>query len=223
MRRFLLVALLGLAFAACNQDQEHRSTVTPTPAVTSTPTLPPLTLSIPPQPAQSAIDFAAYYKLDDQPVAPAAPQYSLPLDQGGTLENLMQGIWQHPSHSPHNRFSTVVVLASANALANPTTPASAVDDRRPLVAPSTVPAGLRPLADAGGSQVPSAPTRPPARRGWSAYADDSGRSEFPLEPPSFAPRWWAAAPPAIVGDVTVARPAKRPSYAVPEAWEVASR
>jgi hypothetical protein len=103
---------------------------------------------------------------------------SPPLDQGGTLENLMQGIWQHRSHSPHNRFSTVVVLASSCGLANPTTPASAVGDRRPLVAPSTVPSGLCPLADAGGSQVPPAPTRPPARRGWSAYADDGGRSEF---------------------------------------------
>ena len=160
---------------------------------------------------------------DGPHIASSSRASSPPLDQGGTLENLMQGIWQLGSHSPHNRFSTVVVLASANALANPTTPASAVDDRRPLVAPSTVPAGLRPLAGAGGSQVPSAPTRPPARRGWSAYADDSGRSEFPLEPPSFAPRWWAAAPPLLSGDVTVAGPAKRPSYAVSEAWEVASR
>jgi hypothetical protein len=153
-------------------------------------------------------------------IASSSRASSPPLDQGGRLENLMQGIWQQRGHSPHNRVSTVVGLAQAYAFANPTTPASAVDDRRPLVAPSTVPAGLRPLADAGGSQVPAAPTRPPARRGWSAYADDSGRSEFPLEPPSFAPRWWAAAPPAIVGDVTVAGPAKRRPYAVSEAWEV---
>ncbi len=154
-------------------------------------------------------------------IASSSRASSPPLDQGGRLENLMQGIWQQRGHSPHNRFSTVVGLAQAFALANPTTPASAVDDRRPLVLPSTVPAGLRPTADAGGSQVPSAPTRPPARRGWSAYADDSGRSEFPLEPPSFAPGGWAAAPPLlIVGDQMVAVPAKRPSYAVPEAWEV---
>ncbi len=156
-------------------------------------------------------------------IASSSRASSPQLDQGGTLENLMQGIWQQRGHSPHNRFSTVVVLASASVLANPTTPASAVDDKRPLVLPSTVPAGLRPLADAGGSQVPAAPTRPHARRGWSAYADDSGRSEFPLEPPSFAPRWWVATPPAIVSDRQVAGPAQRPSYAVSEAWEVAVR
>ena len=145
---------------------------------------------------------------------------SPPLDQGGRVENLMQGIWQQRSHSPHNRFSTVVGLASSSVLANPTTPAAAVVDP---FGPPTVPSGLRPSADAGVSQVPTAPTRPLARRGWSAYADDSGRSEFPLEPPSFAPRWWAAAPPPIVGDQQVAGPAKRPSYAVLEAWEVASK
>jgi hypothetical protein len=129
--------------------------------------------------------------------APSGPQASSPrasspqLEQGGTLENLMQGIWQHHSHSPHNRLSTVVVLALPNGFANPTTPAPAIDDRRPPVAPSTVPSGLCPSADAWGSQVPATPTRPIAGRGWSAYADDSGRSAFPLEPPSSAPRRWS--------------------------------
>lgn len=79
-------------------------------------------------------------------IASSSRALSPPLDQGGTLENLMQGIWQQRGHSPHNRFSTVVVLASASALANPTTPASAVVDP---FGPPTVPAGLRPLADAG--------------------------------------------------------------------------
>jgi hypothetical protein len=122
----------------------------------------------------------------------SSPRASSPrLEQGGTLENLMQGIWQHRSHSPHNRFSTVVVLALPNGFANPTTPAPAVDDRRPMVTPSTVPSGHCPSADAWGSQVPATPTRPVAERGWSAYADDSGRSAFPLEPPSFAPHRWS--------------------------------
>ena len=167
---------------------------------------------------------AGFHKPTVRPVRPhiasSSRALSPPLDQGGRLENLMQGIWQQRGHSPHNRFSTVVVLASANVLANPTTPAAAVVDP---FGPPTVPSGLRPSADAGVSQVPTAPTRPLARRGWSAYADDSGRSEFPLEPPSFAPRWWAAAPPSIVGDLLVAGPAKRPSYALSEAWEVAVR
>jgi hypothetical protein len=167
---------------------------------------------------------AGFHKPTVRPVRPhiasSSRALSPPLDQGGRLENLMQGIWQQRGHSPHNRFSTVVVLASANVLANPTTPAAAVVDP---FGPPTVPSGLRPSADAGVSQVPTAPTRPLARRGWSAYADDSGRSDFPLEPPSFAPRWWAAAPPPIVGDQQVAGPAKRPSYAVSEAWEVAVR
>ena len=153
-------------------------------------------------------------------IASSSRALSPPLDQGGRVENLMQGIWPQRGHSPHNRLSTVVGLASASCLADPTTPAAAVVD--PIGSP-TVPSGLRPSADAGVSQVPTAPTRPLARRGWSAHADDSGRSEFPLEPPSFAPGGWAAAPPLVFGDHRVAGPVKRPSYAISEAWEVAAR
>ncbi len=68
-------------------------------------------------------------------------------------------------------------LAPPSGSANPTTPASAVLRTVPSV----------PSADAAGSHVPAAPTHPLARRRWSAYADDSGRSAFPLGPPSFAP------------------------------------
>ncbi|MGA2284637.1 MAG: DUF3160 domain-containing protein [Dehalococcoidia bacterium] len=73
MRRLLFLATLAVALAACGGSSR--------PKAPPTPTLPPLTLSIPPDAAQaSSADFAAYYKLDSQPVVPAAPQYSLPLD-----------------------------------------------------------------------------------------------------------------------------------------------
>jgi hypothetical protein len=42
--------------------------------------------------------------------------------QGGRLELLMQGIWPPSVHSPHNRRSTVVGLASPSGSAHPTTP-----------------------------------------------------------------------------------------------------
>lgn len=128
----------------------------------------------------------------------SSPRASSPrLDQGGSVKTLIRGFcFRTPDPSRlaftlHSGFDRRR-LAPPTGSANPTTPASAVGDRSPLFAPPTVPAGLRPLADAGVSHVPSAPTRPAARRWWSAYADDSGRSAFPLEPPSFAPEWWPA-------------------------------
>lgn len=82
-------------------------------------------------------------------------------------------------------------LATSLAFANPTTPASAV-----TCVP--VPSPYSGSADAGGSHVPLAPTRAPTSRWWSASADDDGgRSEFPLEPPSFATLWWAVSRPLI--------------------------
>lgn len=120
------------------------------------------------------------------------------LEQGGRLEILMQGICFEASclspFTPQSAFDCRR-LASTAGLANPTTPASAVLRTVPSV----------PSADAAGSHVPAAPTLPLARRRWSAYADDSGRSAFPLEPPSFAPEGVAAERPAISGnDATVA-------------------
>ena len=107
-------------------------------------------------------------------------------------------------------------FASSVAFANPTTPASAVADLRPSVSPAAVPSpAVAGSADAGGSHVPAAPTRAPARRWWSAYTDDDGgRSEFPLEPPSFAPLWWAVSRPLVVlNDSTAALPSLRVSQA----------
>ena len=78
--RFLLLVALALALSACTgSDQES-----PTP----TAQWPPLALSIPLDGSgASKVDFAAYYKLDSQPIAAAAPQYSLPLDLT-TIANL---------------------------------------------------------------------------------------------------------------------------------------
>jgi hypothetical protein len=82
-------------------------------------------------------------------------------------------------------------LASSNAFANPTTPASAVAS---ATVPSPPASGS---ADAGGSHETRSPTRAPTSRVWSASADDDGgRSEFPLEPPSFAAQWWAVKRPS---------------------------
>jgi len=108
-------------------------------------------------------------------------------------------------------------FTQSGAFANPTTPASAAADLRPLVAPASVPSpAVAGSADAGGSHVPPAPTRAPARRWWSAYTDDDGgRSEFPLEPPSFATLWWAVARPfTLLNDPTVALPLFRASQAL---------
>jgi len=53
----------------------------------------------------------------------ASPRASSPrLAQGGRVELLMQGICPLCVHSPHNRRSTVVGLASSGDSAHPTTP-----------------------------------------------------------------------------------------------------
>jgi hypothetical protein len=139
----------------------------------------------------------------------SSPQASSPrLEQGGRLETLIQGICFHAScifaFTLQSSFDCRR-LASTESLANPTTPASAVLRTVPSV----------PSADAAGSHVPAAPTHPLARRRWSAYADDSGRSAFPLEPPSFAPEGVAATRPTISRkDATVAFRSIRLSQAV---------
>jgi hypothetical protein len=118
----------------------------------------------------------------------SSPRASSPrLEQGGRLETLIQRT-SYPTVciedcSPQSGFDRRR-LAPPNGSANPTTPASAGHRR---LATRPVPSGLSPSADAAGSHVPAAPTHPLARRRWSAYADDGGRSAFPLEPPSFAP------------------------------------
>jgi hypothetical protein len=122
-------------------------------------------------------------------------------DQGGSLKALMQAdfvseivAWVIDLQSRFDRRR----LAQSEAFANPTTPASAVADfLRYRGSPAPVPSPLCGSADAGGSHVTSSPTRSPTSRWWSAYADDGGRSEFPLEPPSFASWGMAAARPLI--------------------------
>lgn len=102
-------------------------------------------------------------------------------------------------------------FAASYAFANPTTPASAV-------ANAPVPSPLCGSADAGGSHETSSPTRSPASRWWSAYTDDGVRSEFPLEPPSFAYLWWAVErPPIDWKDSTVALPLFRVSQSLSRA------
>ena len=110
-------------------------------------------------------------------------------------------------------------FTSSDAFANPTTPASAVADFRPSVSPAPVPSPpARGSADAGGLHVTLSPTRAPASRWWSVYTDDGGRSEFPLEPPSFASLWWAVARPSIDWkDLTVALPFNHVSQALSRA------
>ena len=113
-------------------------------------------------------------------------------------------------------------FTQSDAFANPTTPASAAADLRPSVSPASVPSPpAGGSADAGGSHVPLAPTRSPSSRWWSAYTDDDGgRSEFPLEPPSFASLWMAVARPSTNRkDSTVALPLFR----VPQALSRAGR
>ena len=131
------------------------------------------------------------------PIA-SSPRASSPrLEQGGSLETLIRGIcFQASCLSPFTPQSSFDCRRAAppRGSANPTTPAPAGHRR---FATRPVPSGLRPSADAAGSHVPAAPTHPLARRRWSAYADDSGRSAFPLGPPSFAPQGVAAERPAI--------------------------
>jgi Protein of unknown function (DUF3160) len=80
MIRFLFLAIVALALAACTGKDQ--------PKATPTPTLPPLTISIPAAGSETSNGhFATGYELDSQPVIPAAPQYSLPLDLT-TIANL---------------------------------------------------------------------------------------------------------------------------------------
>ncbi len=110
------------------------------------------------------------------------------LEQGGRLETLIRGIWMQASClTPQSGFDCRR-LAPPGGFTNPTTPASADVDHSLSLAPPPVPSvAAAPSADARVLHVPAAPARPFARRRWSAYADDSGRSAFPLEPPSVAP------------------------------------
>lgn len=119
----------------------------------------------------------------------SSPRASSPWpEQGGSVKTLIQRTLSRPRNSavspPQSGFNRRR-LAPLGGSANPTTPASAGLRR---FATRPVPSGLRPSADAAGSHVPAALTHPLARRRWSAYADDVGRSAFPLEPPSFAPK-----------------------------------
>ncbi len=147
----------------------------------------------------------------------SSPRASSPrLEQGGRSETLIQGICfqrsSPPAFTPQSGFACRR-LAQDGAFANPTTPAPA-GLRRYATCP--VPSvATAPSADARGSHVPAAPSRRLAGRRWSAYADDSGRSAFPLEPPSFAPQGVAALRPAISRkDATVASRSIRFSQAV---------
>ena len=143
--------------------------------------------------------------------------------QGGSVKALMQAAFRSGPASaevgtPQSGFDRRR-LATPEGSANPTTPASAAGDCSLRFAPPTVPSpALAGSADATVSHVPAAPTRPAARRWWSAYADDGGRSEFPLEPPSFAPGWWPVKRASISLDgSSAALRSKRPSEALPEA------
>lgn len=136
-------------------------------------------------------------------------------DQGGSVKascrpTIVSGCWRIVV-DPQSDFDRRR-LATSRAFANPTTPASAV-------ANAPVPSPYSGSADAGGSHVPAAPTRAPTSRWWSASADDDGgRSEFPLEPPSFAALWWAVARPSIsLQDSEVALPIFRVSQALSRA------
>jgi hypothetical protein len=115
-------------------------------------------------------------------------------EQGGRVETLMQRSWLSTSCAsllqPQSGFDGRR-LASTSGLANPTTPASAGRDPRLSSGPLPVPSARHPAdasAVAAVSHMPAASIRLSARRVWSAYAADPGRSEFPLEPPSLAPR-----------------------------------
>jgi hypothetical protein len=111
--------------------------------------------------------------------------------QGGSVKALMQaafGLRPAAVGAPQSGFDRRR-LATPDGSANPTTPASAAGDTSLSLATPSVPSPSG-SADAAVSHVPAAPTRLAARRRWSACADDGGRSEFPLGPPSFAPGWW---------------------------------
>lgn len=152
------------------------------------------------------------------------------LEQGGTGKTLIRPTWlrldtnSQPAASKSRGSPQSALacrrLAPAGASANPTTPVPAGVDHDYVVPPPVPSVAATPSADAGCSHVPAAPTRPPAGRRWSAYADDdSGRSAFPLEPPSFAPgtRWPATRAGISSHDLAVAlrsiRVPQRPSGA----------
>ena len=127
------------------------------------------------------------------------------LEQGGRLETLIRGIYSRACGSTPQSGFDCRRLAPPSGSTNPTTPASADDERSlSLASPSVPSVASAPSADAVVSHVPAAPTRPLARRGWSACADDSGRSAFPLEPPSFAPEGEPAKRAAISPDHALA-------------------
>jgi len=118
------------------------------------------------------------------------------LEQGGRVKTLIRGVCSapvaHAAFTPQSGFDCRR-LAPPDGSTTPTTPASAGVDRSLSLAPPPVPSvAAAPSAAAEASHVPAAPARPLARRRWSAYADDSGRSAFPLRPPSFAPEGWPA-------------------------------
>ena len=114
----------------------------------------------------------------NQRLAPSRPRASSPRhEQGGTLASSSRESARADAHSSPNRQPAVVGLAAPPyglPSANPTT--------RPSAGVPPVPSSPCSSADADGRHVPSAPTALTAKRGWSAYADNRARSEFPLDP-----------------------------------------
>jgi hypothetical protein len=162
---------------------------------------------------------------------PSSQRASSPgLEQGGRGKSLIQRIRpeadervrpnaHYEQDSPQSSL-TCRRLAPPKVSANPTTPASASGDSSQGLAPPLVPSvdGAQ-SADAEAEHVPAAPTRLSGRRVWSASADDSGRSVFPLEPPSFAPEGGAAVRLAVSSqDATVAFRSIRPIETISGAW-----
>jgi hypothetical protein len=121
-------------------------------------------------------------------------------EQGGRVETLMRRSYFEAScredFQPQSGFDGRC-LASTKRLANPTTPASAGRDPRLSSGRLPVPSARHPAvasADAASSHFRQVgTTRHCAKRVWSAYAADPGRSEFPLGPPSLAPHTEEAA------------------------------
>jgi hypothetical protein len=106
---------------------------------------------------------------------PSPARASSPRDeQGGMADLLIEGIChagregRREAFTPESSASVVGLSAWAS---DPTTPASAAN---------AVPLAIA-SADAGPSLAHTAPARVPARRWWSAHADDGGRSAFPLD------------------------------------------
>jgi hypothetical protein len=134
------------------------------------------------------------------PTPPSRLRASSPRhEQGGRVETLMRRSCLSTSLpsalQPQSGFDGRR-LASTQRLANPTTPASAARDTRLPSGPLPVPCARHPAvasADAAGSHFRHVgTTRLSARRVWSAYAADPGRSVSPLTS-SFAPQEWKAA------------------------------